>query len=171
MSSISCPTDRKSLPSRLEDLYSLLHFIRLEPWGELISHAFTPLDSHLPLAGNWSFFRTFVTEPFAKKDPRAIEIIQVVLEQIRESTHPRERSGQWTDLRYAAVLRREKKMKDKHGQPIISLPQKHIKVDYLTFTDDEQKVYDALYQNAKSKFLGFAAEGTVLKFVPPFHPR
>lgn len=53
--------------SRLEDLYSLLHFLRLEPWG------------------NYSFFRTFVTVPFEKKDPKAIEVIQVVLESIRES--------------------------------------------------------------------------------------
>lgn len=34
--------------------------------------------------GNFSFFRTFVTIPFEKKDPKAIEIIQVVLESIRE---------------------------------------------------------------------------------------
>lgn len=58
--------------SRLEDLYSLLHFLRLEPWG------------------NFSFFKTFITTPFEKKDPKAIEVIQVVLESIRES--PVERS-------------------------------------------------------------------------------
>lgn len=57
---------RCSLLSRLEDLYSLLHFLRLEPWG------------------NYSFFRSFVTVPFEKKDPKAIEVIQVVLESIRE---------------------------------------------------------------------------------------
>lgn len=50
--------------NRLEDLFSLLHFLRLEPWG------------------NFTFYRTFVTVPFAKRDPKAIETIQIVLESV-----------------------------------------------------------------------------------------
>ncbi|KAM0788905.1 hypothetical protein ACM66B_002987 [Microbotryomycetes sp. NB124-2] len=113
--------------NRLEDLYSLLHFLRLEPWG------------------NYSFYRTFVTVPFEKKDPRAIEIIQVVLESI--------------------LLRREKKMKDKDGNPIVKLPPKHIDIQYLTFSQEEREIYDAIYRNAKSQFLGYAEKGTVLSNV------
>ncbi|KAK4698930.1 DNA repair protein RAD5, partial [Phenoliferia sp. Uapishka_3] len=113
--------------NRLEDLYSLLHFIQLEPWG------------------NHSFFRTFITIPFEKKDPKAIEVIQVVLESI--------------------LLRREKKMKDRDGQPIVALPMKHIKAVSLTFSEDERVIYDALYKNAKSKFLDFQADGTVMQNV------
>ncbi|BGP15266.1 DNA helicase rad5 [Rhodosporidiobolus nylandii] len=113
--------------NRLEDLYSLLHFIQLEPWG------------------NFSFFKTFVTTPFQNKDPRAIEVIQVILESI--------------------LLRREKSMRDKDGQPIVSLPKKHVQVVKLDFHPDEQRIYDALYKNAKSKFLGYAKEGTVLQHV------
>ncbi|GJN89752.1 hypothetical protein Rhopal_002741-T1 [Rhodotorula paludigena] len=113
--------------NRLEDLYSLLHYIQLEPWG------------------NFSFFKTFVTVPFQNKDPRAIEVIQVILESI--------------------LLRREKKMRDKDGNPIVALPEKHIQVVHLDFTDEERKIYDALYRNAKSKFLGYAEEGTVLQHV------
>ncbi|KAK4055576.1 DNA helicase rad5 [Microbotryomycetes sp. JL201] len=113
--------------NRLEDLYSLLHFLRLEPWG------------------NYSFYRTFVTVPFEKKDPRAIEVIQVVLESI--------------------LLRREKKMKDKDGNPIVKLPPKHIDIQYLEFSEEERQIYDAIYQNAKSQFLGYAEKGTVLSNV------
>ncbi|KAM0747434.1 hypothetical protein T439DRAFT_305206 [Meredithblackwellia eburnea MCA 4105] len=113
--------------NRLEDLYSLLHFVRLEPWG------------------NYSFFRTFITTPFEKKDPKAIEVIQVVLESV--------------------LLRREKKMKDKDGNPIVSLPPKHIKEETLAFSKEERIIYDALYKNAKSKFLGFERQGSVLQNV------
>ncbi|GAA6004576.1 hypothetical protein JCM11491_002156 [Sporobolomyces phaffii] len=113
--------------NRLEDLYSLLHFIQLEPWG------------------NFSFFKTFVTVPFQNKDPRAIEVIQVILESI--------------------LLRREKKMKDKDGNPIVSLPEKKIDIVHLDFTKEEREIYEALYANAKSKFLGYAKEGSVLQHV------
>ncbi|KAL8292853.1 hypothetical protein RQP46_000547 [Phenoliferia psychrophenolica] len=113
--------------NRLEDLYSLLHFIRLEPWG------------------NHSFFRTFITVPFENKDPKALEVIQVVLESI--------------------LLRREKKMKDRDGQPIVALPAKHVQAVTLKLSDDERVIYDALYKNAKSVFLGLQAEGTVMQNV------
>ncbi|GAA5986669.1 hypothetical protein JCM10908_003851 [Rhodotorula pacifica] len=113
--------------NRLEDLYSLLHYIQLEPWG------------------NFSFFKTFVTVPFQNKDPRAIEVIQVILESI--------------------LLRREKKMRDKDGNPIVALPEKHVDIVHLDFTKEEREIYNALFQNAKSKFLGYAKEGTVMQNV------
>ncbi|BGP39099.1 DNA helicase rad5 [Rhodotorula kratochvilovae] len=113
--------------NRLEDLYSLLHYIQLEPWG------------------NFSFFKTFVTVPFQNKDPRAIEVIQVILESI--------------------LLRREKKMRDKDGNPIVALPEKHVDVVHLDLTPDERDIYDALFRNARSKFLNYAEEGTVLQHV------
>ncbi|GAA93614.1 uncharacterized protein L969DRAFT_100362 [Mixia osmundae IAM 14324] len=113
--------------NRLEDLYSLLRFIRLEPWGNL------------------SFFRSFVTLPFEQKDPKAIQVVQYILESV--------------------LLRREKSMKDKHGAPIVSLPAKHVTIEYLDLSEAEQKVYDAVYRNARSKFLGYSASGTVSKNV------
>ncbi|SCV70982.1 BQ2448_3744 [Microbotryum intermedium] len=113
--------------NRLEDLYSLLHFLRLEPWG------------------NFSFFRTFITVPFEQKDSRALEVIQVVLESI--------------------LLRREKKMKDRDGNPIVSLPKKHVDVQYLEFSPDERDIYDRLYKSAKRKFLVYEGQGAVLQNV------
>lgn len=56
-------------------------------------------------------------------------------------------------------------MKDKDGNPIVSLPKKHIDVKYLQFSEEEREIYDALYKNAKSKFLDYADSGTVLNNV------
>lgn len=56
-------------------------------------------------------------------------------------------------------------MKDKDGNPIVAIPKKHLKVEHLTLSDEERVIYDALYKNAKSQFLGYAAQGTVLKNV------
>lgn len=95
------------------------------------------------VTGNFSFYKTFITVPFEKKDPKAIEVIQVVLESI--------------------LLRREKKMKDKNGKPIVSLPDKHIDIRYLQFAKEERDIYDAIYKHAKSRFLAYEGEGTVLQ--------
>ncbi|GAO45879.1 hypothetical protein G7K_0125-t1 [Saitoella complicata NRRL Y-17804] len=51
--------------NKLEDLYSLVHYLRVEPWG------------------NFSFWRTFITVPFENKEwVRALDIVQSVLEPI-----------------------------------------------------------------------------------------
>lgn len=54
-------------------------------------------------------------------------------------------------------------MLDRDSKPIVSLPAKHIEIKYLQFTPEEREIYDALYKNAKSQFLGYAQEGTVLQ--------
>jgi len=51
--------------NRLEDLFSLVHFLRVEPWG------------------NFSFWKTFITVPFESKDfMRALDVVQTVLEPL-----------------------------------------------------------------------------------------
>ena len=51
--------------NRLEDLFSLVRFLRLEPWS------------------NFSFWRTFITVPFESKDfIRALDVVQTVLEPL-----------------------------------------------------------------------------------------
>ncbi|KAG0140819.1 hypothetical protein CROQUDRAFT_83943 [Cronartium quercuum f. sp. fusiforme G11] len=113
--------------NRLEDLASLLHFIKLEPWG------------------NFSFYRSFVTVPFSKKDPKALEVVQVIIESV--------------------LLRREKSMLDSSGQPIVSLPNKQVKLTYLTMSAKENSLYSMIYRNAKAEFLAFVGKGTVLNNV------
>ncbi|KAI9179340.1 SNF2 family N-terminal domain-containing protein [Polychytrium aggregatum] len=50
--------------NKLEDLFSLVHFLRLEPWCQ------------------WSFWRTHISAPFALKQSKALETIQTILEPI-----------------------------------------------------------------------------------------
>lgn len=51
--------------NKLEDLFSLVRFLRVEPWN------------------NFSFWRTFITVPFESKDfMRALDVVQTVLEPL-----------------------------------------------------------------------------------------
>jgi DNA repair protein RAD5 len=51
--------------NRLEDLFSLVRFLRVEPWN------------------NFSFWRTFITVPFESKEfMRALDVVQTVLEPL-----------------------------------------------------------------------------------------
>lgn len=111
--------------NRLTDLYSLLNFLRVEPWGD------------------FSFFNSFIGKPFANKNPKALEIVQVVLESI--------------------LLRREKKMKDKDGKPIVSLPSKSILIKHLEFSDIERKIYDLCFDRAWIQYQRMRDDGSVTK--------
>ncbi|KAJ1029928.1 hypothetical protein NDA16_000844 [Ustilago loliicola] len=48
--------------NRLTDLFSLLKFLRVEPWGD------------------FSFFNSFVCKPFQAKSTKALDVVQVILE-------------------------------------------------------------------------------------------
>ncbi|KAG8979771.1 DNA helicase rad5, partial [Tulasnella sp. 427] len=57
--------------NRLEDLHSLLHFLRDEPWSD------------------FAFFKSSITTPFLNHDPKCLDVVQIVLESIllrREKT-------------------------------------------------------------------------------------
>ncbi|KAL7413539.1 SNF2 family N-terminal domain-containing protein [Mrakia frigida] len=113
------------IQNRLEDLYSLLCFLRMEPWG------------------NFSFFRSFITVPFQKSDPAAIEVVQFILE--------------------SCLLRRDKTMKDRDGKLIVDLPEKEITLEKLEFSPFERKFYDSLYSLAKRQFNAYQRAGTTGK--------
>ncbi|KAG2050647.1 hypothetical protein BDR06DRAFT_960022 [Suillus hirtellus] len=111
--------------NKLEDLHSLLQFLEYTPWS------------------SYSFFRSFITVPFLARDPKAIEIVQVILESV--------------------LLRREKNMRDHSGKRIVELPAKEITVDTLHFTPAEQKIYDSIYNAAKRNFDQLNAKGLIGK--------
>ncbi|KAK9476204.1 SNF2 family N-terminal domain-containing protein [Lipomyces japonicus] len=112
--------------NRLEDLYSLVRFLRIEPWS------------------HFQFWRTFITIPFESKDfLQALDVVQTVLEPI--------------------ILRRTKNMKDKNGEPLVSLPPKKVITETINLTETERQVYDLFYRMAKATFNRNLANGTVLK--------
>ncbi|KIP11786.1 hypothetical protein PHLGIDRAFT_83110 [Phlebiopsis gigantea 11061_1 CR5-6] len=111
--------------NRLEDLYSLLKFLDFTPWS------------------NYTFFRSFITLPFLARDPKAIEVVQVILESV--------------------LLRREKNMQDKDGRMIVELPPKEVIVESLEFSPLERKIYDSLYSDAKRRFERLSEKGVVSK--------
>ncbi|KIK70544.1 hypothetical protein GYMLUDRAFT_148103 [Collybiopsis luxurians FD-317 M1] len=100
--------------NKLEDLYSLLKFLDFKPWS------------------TFSFFNSFITLPFLARDPKAIEVVQAILESI--------------------LLRREKNMLDSAGKRIVELPPKEISVENLEFSPMERKIYDSIYNSAKKNF-------------------
>ncbi|KAG2191703.1 hypothetical protein INT47_011364 [Mucor saturninus] len=109
------------IQNKLDDLYSLVRFLRHEPWA------------------NHTFWRTFISIPFEKQDPRALTAVQSVLEPI--------------------VLRRTKAMRDRKGRPMVPLPPKTINIEYLTFSPEEQDIYDAIYNDSQIKFSYFCQAG------------
>ncbi|KAI9250369.1 SNF2 family N-terminal domain-containing protein [Helicostylum pulchrum] len=111
------------IQNKLDDLYSLVRFLKHEPWA------------------NHTFWRTFITVPFEKQDPRALTAVQSVLEPI--------------------VLRRTKAMRDRNGQPMVPLPPKTVSVEYLSFSPEEQDIYDAIYSDSQIKFSYFCEAGKV----------
>ncbi|KAF7728830.1 DNA helicase rad5 [Apophysomyces ossiformis] len=112
------------IQNKLEDLYSLVRFLKYEPWA------------------NYTFWRTFITIPFERKDRRAIKAVQTVLEPI--------------------VLRRTKDMRDANGNPMVPLPPKQVNIEYLGFSAAEKDIYDSVYSDSKTKFSDYCAAGNVL---------
>jgi len=88
------------------------------------------------------YFR-FIVVPFLARDPKAIEIVQVILE--------------------SALLRREKNMRDSSGNRIIELPAKEVSVETLQFTPAERIIYDSIFDTAKRNFDQLSAKGLIGK--------
>ncbi|OSX66957.1 hypothetical protein POSPLADRAFT_1175676 [Postia placenta MAD-698-R-SB12] len=109
--------------NRLEDLYSLLKFLDFTPWS------------------NYTFFRSFITLPFLARDPKAVEVVQIILESV--------------------LLRRTKDMRDTDGKKIVELPSKEIVVESLEFSPLERKIYDSLYSDAKKNFEQLNEKGLI----------
>ncbi|KAJ3084989.1 DNA helicase rad5, partial [Quaeritorhiza haematococci] len=109
--------------NKLEDLFSIVHFLRLEPWEQ------------------YSFWKAFVTVPFTRKDPKALELVQTIMEPI--------------------ILRRTKDMKDANGEAIVSLPPKTITLEKLQFSTEEQEIYDKLFHYSKRRLINLKGVGKI----------
>ncbi|CAO3632965.1 unnamed protein product [Cunninghamella blakesleeana] len=65
------------IQNKLEDLFSLVRFLKHEPWG------------------NYTFWKTFITIPFENRDPQAITTVKSVLEPLvlRRTKNMRDKNG------------------------------------------------------------------------------
>lgn len=111
--------------NRLDDLYSLIKFLELEPWA------------------NISYWNTFITVPFAKKDyKQALDVVQSILEPI--------------------LLRRTKNMK-KNGKPLVELPAKEVVIEKVKFSPKERRLYDWFLMRAESSVKDGIKRGDILR--------
>jgi DNA repair protein RAD5 len=100
---------------------------------------------------------SFVTVPFLNQDPKALNVVQYILE--------------------SCLLRREKTMRDKDGRLIVDLPPKtaspnspsldrsltyQTDVQVLDFSRPERKIYKHLEDRAKRRFIQLDAEGRAM---------
>lgn len=99
----------------------------------------------------------FITLPFLARDPKAVEVVQIILESV--------------------LLRRTKDMRDTDGKKIVELPSKEVQiqsscvrvlltrsqivVESLEFSPLERKIYDSLYSDAKKNFEQLNEKGLI----------
>jgi DNA repair protein RAD5 len=91
----------------------LIHFLQIHPWSQ------------------YSFWHSFISEPFEKKDPKAIEAVQSIIDPI--------------------LLRRTKTTRDKQGNLIVDLPPKQVDIVLLNLIPSELDIYKALNTYSKRK--------------------
>jgi hypothetical protein len=112
------------IQNSLQDLYSLLRFLKHEPWSELL------------------WWKRVISEPFERREPRAIDALQSVLAPL--------------------LLRRTKRMKDLDGTIIGDLSPADIRIVPVNLAPEERMFYDQLYNRSKIRFQDFVAAGSVL---------
>jgi SNF2 family DNA or RNA helicase len=89
-----------------------------------------------------SWWRRVIAQPYEAGDAKALQWLKLVLRPL--------------------LLRRTKAMRDVDGQPIVSLPPKHIEMTWLELSESERAFYDTLFSRSKATFEGFEAAGSVL---------
>lgn len=95
----------------------------------------------------WSnnvYWKTFVTLPYEQRQfSRAFEVVKSILNPI--------------------FIRRTKSMKTKSGDPIVSLPQKSIRIEYVNFSSTELAYYNALKSRASQSFRESLERGDLMR--------
>jgi DNA repair protein RAD5 len=135
-------TEGTPIVNKLEDLFSLVHFLGVEPWSI------------------YSYWRTFITVPFESKDYlRALDVVQTILEPLvlRRTKDMKDSEGITT--KYLADV----------GNPIVSLPEKVITKEYLEMSAAEREVISYTYP-IDSRFTHTFSPGQSGPLHAPKHP-
>ncbi|EKX46055.1 hypothetical protein GUITHDRAFT_70888 [Guillardia theta CCMP2712] len=124
------------LQNKLDDLYSLFAFLQIYP--------FKGFDIHRVLQ-DFEWFRCLISDParskVASRREQGLSIVRSIL-------------GTY-------CLRRSKTQKI-GGKPILQLPKKQEIVRHLELSEEEQEIYDALFQSGKAMLRTYIKEGTVM---------
>lgn len=82
-------------------------FLQFDPWSNFTFFRSYVSCSTLVISNTKCNLCSFITLPFLSRDPKAIEVVQVILETV--------------------LLRREKTMRDRDGKRIVELPPKEVR--------------------------------------------
>eukprot|EP01105_Mastigella_eilhardi_P016431 TRINITY_DN3757_c0_g1_i2.p1 TRINITY_DN3757_c0_g1~~TRINITY_DN3757_c0_g1_i2.p1 ORF type:complete len:965 (+),score=241.35 TRINITY_DN3757_c0_g1_i2:292-2895(+) len=110
--------------NKLDDMQSLLRFIRVEPLAD------------------YAWWNSTIMRPLKSGDFAGFDRLQTMLPNV--------------------LLRRTKDMKV-NGVPILALPPRTVTLRRDSFTNEEDKFYQALWNKSQSKFNSFVQDGTALK--------
>lgn len=146
--------------NRLEDLFSLIKFLKAEPWD------------------NFSFWKTFITVPFVnKKFDRALGVIQKVVEPIllRRTKDMKEKvlipneedesnANQGDGLKDSAD---DSTNNTKNGtiieRPLVELPSKEVIISRINLSTEEREIYNLMFAKAKGTYENSVSSGSVMK--------
>ncbi|CAJ1362719.1 unnamed protein product [Effrenium voratum] len=120
------------LQNSVEELYSAVHFLRIEPWCA------------------WSCWRKSVALPLEKGRKGDSEAMNQALDAAKRIVTP------------LIIRRTKSTVDPRTGEPLLVLPTKHVHVRRLELSLAERDFYDTLWTKAKTQFDTFVASGEVL---------
>eukprot|EP00933_Yihiella_yeosuensis_P051273 TRINITY_DN49155_c0_g1_i1.p1 TRINITY_DN49155_c0_g1~~TRINITY_DN49155_c0_g1_i1.p1 ORF type:complete len:1543 (-),score=385.59 TRINITY_DN49155_c0_g1_i1:264-4892(-) len=120
------------LQNSVEELYSLVRFLRVDPWSA------------------WPCWRKAVALPLERGRHGDGAAMTDALDTTRRIVQP------------LLLRRTKETRNPKTFEPLLTLPAKHVHVLELKLSDAERDFYDALYSKAKTQFDTFVAQGEAL---------
>ncbi|CAL9191464.1 unnamed protein product [Musa hybrid cultivar] len=125
------------IQNNLEDVYSLLRFLRVEPWG------------------NWGLWYKLIQKPYEEGDERGLKLVQSILRPImlRRTKSSTDAEGR---LSHGLITC------NSCCRPILVLPPAQVEVLYCELSAAEKDFYEALFKRSKVKFDMFVEQGRVL---------
>ncbi|KAJ1660888.1 DNA helicase rad5 [Dispira simplex] len=122
----------------VDDLFSLLHFVRLEPWCRTLVWKNTISDPIQRSQGQEEFSQRCHTDVDLR---RALDTLRKVIQQV--------------------MLRRTKTLKLPSGRFIVSLPPIQVRTEYVAFTQGELALYEALLADSRRRFNSLCDRGVL----------
>lgn len=91
---------------------------------------------------DYHWWNTYINKPFEKGNQEVLEMISVIIKPI--------------------MIRRTKKSKKSDGTFIINLPQKHVILHSVEFSEKEYDMYKRMEERSKEEFEGYLARGVLM---------